>query len=77
MRKEKIKNVKCIICGKRRVKHQEWKDEREKEICLTCLSIDRVITNSLIVLWKVAKDKGLQFSFTTKLSPFQEEEIKE
>ena len=71
-----MKNKKCIICKKRYAGQQEWKTTREKELCFTCYMLDKFITDMLIELWKMAKSKGLDFKFSTELSPIEKKNRK-
>ena len=53
---------KCMFCG-RRVRQQDWKTEREKEICFTCNFIEDFIIDTVKTLEEF---KGVDIDFSIK-----------
>ena len=62
-----MNKVLCCICEKRYVKQQEWKTPRQKQVCMSCEVVDTFLNQTLESIWHIAKARGLDFHFSTRL----------
>ena len=49
----------CITCKKRYVRQQSWKNQNEKNKCLSCISFERLANEVFDELQAVAKTRDI------------------
>lgn len=65
--------TKCITCKKRYVSQDDWKNEEERQNCLTCLVLKKTIKGFLEALKNSSRDKGLYLTYSFMLTPLAKE----
>lgn len=64
-----MEKIKCKVCNKRYITQNEWKTKEEKENCMTCLIIKRMVTEYTNSFKIIALSKGLDLSIKYELKP--------